>query len=254
MALLFLGRATAPRSGERSENPRDLYTAEGPHQALSLRVKGIGPLDVWITGWGDLVREQFTWPGTQREPRIERVRYFARRAGAGEERLLAEVSAREGVEVQRFEARVQLPEAGTYEIFARADALAPPSEGGAGARAHRARLGRDPRLDSRPRDGGESALRPRPGGRNLIITRAALIEASSHAGAHVAKHAADGRHQSRWSSGPDDEQPWWKAEFDRPVRAKRVLFSHAFARGVDHAQNPSPRRSRCAWTASTSTS
>jgi hypothetical protein len=221
LALLFLNKATAPKTG-RNESARDLHAAEGPGLDVSLRAKGHETLDVWITDFADWVRREYAWPkGQTKEPRIERVLYVAR-TQSGEEVVLAEVAGKLDGSLQRFEARVSLPGPGVYELFARVNLLqAPMSKGLVSERA--SLTSGVLRIEVPASEDPAVFAYAEQGARNLLQARA-RAEASSGA----AELAADGSQATSWVCAPDDPAPRWKIRLERAVEADRVLLSHAW--------------------------
>lgn len=233
LALLFLNRATAPRTGEK-EVVRDLYTAEGPDADVGLRAQGENPFTVWITGYGPRVRAELGWPGSaSRAPRIERVRYVAVPKGGGDEILLGEVVAEADSDstLERFEARLTLPP-GSFSLFARLDALKPPAE--QGLQPERVALESQKIEIQIPTPFAPEALHyAEHRAANLLLGRAS-IEASSHYGEQTAAMGADGTHGTRWHSDIADEAPWWRASLSNAVDADRLHLSHAWPRETHH--------------------
>jgi hypothetical protein len=230
LALLFLNRATKPTTGAGPSRAAAALISEGAHD-LRLRATGVDPLDIWVAGWSERVREELAWRG--REPRVERVRYFARLAqapedgGVGEELELAVVDPREGVAVQRFEARLVLPGPGTWSVVARAEALRPPDE--EGRPPERAVLSSGPLVVEVRAPLDETVLTyPLDRGRNLLRGAGATFESSGHTGGDRPELASDGRHDTRWLCLATDTSPWWRATLPRGMRTSEIRFSHAW--------------------------
>jgi hypothetical protein len=238
LALLFLNRATKPTSGEGVARRLDVLAAEDEGLDVRVRATGRGPWNVWVTGYGERVREELVWSGTlSREPRVTRVTWIARSGDAPEsqELVLREVMPREGAAVQRFEAQIELPSPGTWKVFARVEALRPPADDGAPSEREELVSGELTVAVRAPLD--EAVLGyPLDRRANLLRKENADVEASSHHGTQTPELAVDHLHGTRWHSGVDDEAPWWRARLDRGVNAKRLLLSHAWPRPADRGK------------------
>ncbi len=254
LALLFLSRATRPSSAKDSKVHAVL--SDQPEQAAILSAVGRGPFDVWIAGFPDSTRDAHG-RGVRREVRLERARYLGTRAGRTEEVELAMVDAREGRGVQRCEARLELPAAGAWTLWAELE-LAGPADGSVPGPV-RVRSGSVEVLFEGEL---ETTLDYAAQGRdNLLRGQALRCEASSQGGA-APDAAADGRQGSFWACTADDSERRWAVELERGVDADLLLLSHANPHRADpgrarpaevelwingeshgsHALDPDPRR------------
>jgi hypothetical protein len=76
-SLLFLNRASAPRSGPGGGSTAVLYGKDDPTRDVSLRAAGDSPMTIWVSSFGEKLLEDYTYEGEEKEGlRVERVEYF----------------------------------------------------------------------------------------------------------------------------------------------------------------------------------
>jgi len=233
-ALLFLKRATAlaPTSGTRGPQKPDLHVAEDPSFEVSMRGTGANPLIVWITGFGDEIREEL---GAGRlGPRVVRVDYLV------DGRIAASVegSPRKGWDGERYPARIELERRGTFEILSRVHVLPPEAEldQPEDVVALEAR-GFEVAVESAREAWMDAAAKLRSA--NLLLGRGATASASSTWGSGwAAGNAIDGLESTAWLCAAEDAAPRLAIELRSGVRADAVVLgaagsSHLRARELD---------------------
>ena len=230
-ALLFLNRATAATSGSTNAVGQKSYGKDDPRQDLSMRAAGDSPLALWISSFGDRVLREYTWFGEEeRGPRVKQVEYhtFGERE-TDEELMIARIDGdpRKPAEGQRYAAKFTYKRPGTYWVYARATVLAPPERAGSPAR--------EVLLDSTPLKIQITAA-PDPmlyryagdAGRNLLGNVRARLQASSELNeGWVASQAVDNLQSRGWCSKDDDPRPSLVLDLEQPVKAGKLLLSHA---------------------------
>jgi hypothetical protein len=231
LALLFLKKATVRSTGETVK--AGMVETKESGADVSLRATGDSPLTLWVTNLRDGIVDQVAGEGGALE--VERIDYFAHFEGdPGEPALIATVKG--GIakrnELARFALRHQFDKRGTWRVFARISLLLPLDPNNkSGARA--SREFDSPQLEVRI-DGVIDPSRleyPADRGRDLLFGAPVKVEASSsYDDPQSAPKTIDGTLHTRWFSGLDDEHPWIRFTAERPIKADRVLFSHALPR------------------------
>ncbi|KAA3612920.1 MAG: hypothetical protein DWQ01_04240 [Planctomycetota bacterium] len=245
LALLFLKRATAASTGEIKAPPKKHYTLAGEEGAnIRLRADGDTPMVLWIAGLAPSVIQSMAWPeeegGGVHLARLEYLAWFENRQGAPE-LLVSQVrnpdepwSKDDRLAVQH---RFRRP--GTWRVIARLHFLPPPDAGASGLRVVESpplRVQVEQVLEPERLAYGEDAQR------NLIQAGIWKASASSFHGDHQAPaRIADGRFSTRWHSAVDDRQPWLQLNFRKPVRANRILLSHAYPM-LNRQHDPQPAK------------
>jgi hypothetical protein len=224
-ALLFLARATAPKSGAKAQRQAAAWQLEaGP---VHLRCTGDMRLTAWITGFEQSLLDQHE---QQSEPqkkglRVVKVQYFlndvlmeeaqgdARTAWTINERLPTQLRAPNPGK-QLLRAEVHVVPLGEYPDSFKA------------ATVHRS----DP-LEVFPERRPEefiSAAHEAYAHRNLIADLAVSLTASTSADERSGpEKAADNLQATRWACAKDDADPWLRLELERPPKANTVLISPA---------------------------
>jgi len=124
-ALLFLRRATLSVTGQTAARRRARYASDAEGLPVHLFATGDDPLAVWIAEWNEEVLGNLVRPEEQgRGPRVARVEYLV--DGVPVKTVWGRSDEPAGD--RRFEARLSLPEPGTYELAARVHLLGRPTE------------------------------------------------------------------------------------------------------------------------------
>ncbi|MCP3918599.1 MAG: hypothetical protein GY711_23880 [bacterium] len=202
-ALLFLRRASAPRTGEKSVRAKT-YGGDDPSHAVNLRAAGDTPLRVWISSFN----------GTLKDGAVERVDYVL-----GDDTVLKSV-AKSASGDGRFAAELELPGPGKWTIHARAY----PS--GNGDAPHDS-AAIEVRVDEVLAPWMLEYARGRK--QNLLLATTLDVKGSSeltHQGWRPS-NVADGLQTRGWLCAPDDATPWVKVTLDKPQRANVLLLTHA---------------------------
>lgn len=218
-ALLFLKRATAPSTGESSAAQRS-YGREDRSAEVSLMASGDAPLSLWTAGFGDALRREAAWPESEGGGlRVVSVEYLEA------ERVLARVEGDpfRPAGAERFGARVNLETNGVHEIFARVTLALPEP------------LGTTRVVESHPLAIPVSAVEPAwlaayalDPSRNLLrSTRVEARASSEFDGNWTPGHAVDDRAGTGWLTKADDSERRLTLELAKPVKADRILLSHA---------------------------
>jgi hypothetical protein len=219
LALLFLKRATQSTTGESARAAKVAETSEADAE-VSLRATGDAALTVWVTNLRNAAIDALGGA----EVDVAKIDYFARRAGeTAEPVLLASVSGAvaKPTDLARLALQHRFDSGGTWLVSAKVSLRAPEV------------VLKSPELevrvagtvgDARLQYAGDAA-------RDLLIGAQAKFTASSSRGDKLLPaNVADGRFSTSWRCDVNDEQPWLRIAIDRPMKADRVLLSHAGAR------------------------
>ncbi len=221
-ALLFLERATAPRSGQSRHQRRQLYGEDDPAAAVSLKASGDSPLTLWISSFGEEALAAWRWPEDV-EPglRVATVRYLA----DGEIVAVVEGSREEPSGTGRFAVQHRFSSTGKHRILARVEVAPPGAADGEGLVL----------LESAPLEVDiREVLEPwmieyaSDSTRNELQGARVEVSASSrHSSTWKASNAIDGRAATGWLCSKSDETRSIELALRRPVRANTLLLSHA---------------------------
>jgi hypothetical protein len=229
-ALLFLRRATATYTGMDTPQ-RKASKGWGTDQArgdAALRAQGDGKIALWIAAFGTSVRERLSWPKEAGNSGLQvlKVEYLV------DESVRATVEAGQAAD-PRFPAQIAFDANGTFALQARITLARPPKPDA------------DLRLGLAARDGEEVILSnelivevaaasdplllryasdPQ---RNLLGTVQATASASSEHDGWPAARVLDGRAAFGWLAKADDARRALRVDLAKPVRADRLLLTHA---------------------------
>lgn len=232
LALLFLKKATAPRlSGEVTAKPNVLETPELAGQPR-LRITGDVQLTMWISALDDALAATYAKDGLID---VERVEYYARAEGEGEsERLLGMVKGapvKRG-ELQRFAFRHGFERRGKWRVWAKLFLRTPGEAAEAAAQEFET-----PQLELDVQVAAGSLHLEYAGdrARNVLFDARGKFACSSQFEGESPERVCDGSFELRWRAKPDDEKPWLRITLDRPLKAEKLLLTHALPRGVHSA-------------------
>jgi len=210
-ALLFLNRATAKLTGEGVTVMRNLYVSDETGADVVLRATGDTPLSMWITGFGQGVRERHA------QLRVLRVEYLA----DGVVVRTVEAESDQPWRQQPLPAQYSFSTMGPHRISAAVHVVGP--------------------------DGGEVVLRSSEvevqihevlaewmldyaGDTAQNALRQVEFSASSSSrrdDAHAPALAADGSQASAWVCAADDPDPRLTIECVKPIRGNVLVFAQA---------------------------
>lgn len=222
LALLFLKRATRQRVTGESTKAGKVAETRQANAEVALRATGSSPLTVWVTELRGPAIDAAGGSALE----IEKIEYFARRVDErGEAELLASVPVGKAkpTELARFALRHSFTRSGAWLLSARVWLLAPASA-----------VLVSPELEVRV----DAALAPgrldcaSDTWRNLLRGTNAKSTASTSLDGQPAANAIDGRLATRWQCAVDEREPWIRVTLDRPLKADRVVLSHAQPRAV----------------------
>ncbi|MDA1264593.1 MAG: hypothetical protein O2816_05895 [Planctomycetota bacterium] len=233
LALLFLRRASAPSTGEKTiKVVADRWATDDPQARVQLAASGKQRKGIWILGFSDAERARLEFPGDEgKGPRVEQVTYFARPKGEGE---FAQIGVAQGngeqpSRDQRYGIQHEFPRSGDWELYADVAVRVPAAE--EGLVPGREELAA-PVLTVQVGD----VLRPEQLGyagqrtESLFHGIEVVATSSSQAGNQLPQMAVDGSQESRWHCNPNDAHPWLRLAVTRPVKGSTLLLSHAHPR------------------------
>lgn len=218
-ALLFLSRATAT-SGEQRSAPQDVWIAEADEDVVRWRAVGNEDhLTVFLTGFG-LDGEGLEFEeGPVRGLRVVEVRYFA----DGREIARLPGAPDQAWEQERFPTRHRFSVPGPVLVHCEVDLLDP--EAGPSATEVRTLEGRPLEVLARRGEAGWMEAAASAPGTNLLREAAFELSASSdNADNQAAALAVDGLLETRWIGATSDAAPELTLEFERPLKAERVVL------------------------------
>ncbi|MDA1265088.1 MAG: hypothetical protein O2816_08420 [Planctomycetota bacterium] len=213
--VLFLTRATAPRSGVAGAGSARMV--HGQAEAIQVAVAGDTPLRLWITGYGETLPARFLHPGEQ-TPRVARVVYTA----GGQEIGRRLGSSSQPAKRDRFLVTASLDRPGEHEIVAELHLV--PADGGATEVVRSTPLVVEVNqvLAEWMRAG---ALDPRF---NLLAGAGVEVSASSQVGDRLDPlKAVDQIQSTAWVAEGTDELPTLTLRLTSPVTADTLVLSHA---------------------------
>lgn len=243
-SLLFLNRATGPKTGRRaSENrvgKRSLHSVRDG----DIHLQGIGaePCQIWVSGWSKALLARHAWPGeAQRGLRISKVVWFVN--GQAVQEIPGDPSrANESLRFE-FEQHLTLP--GKHQIQAQVH-LSVPVPGNA--------VGSDVRVvNSNPM---EILIVPKPfdplvevaleHGNNLLDSnrlgtvpgQACSARASSKESGHSPEAAIDGDYYTHWRADLRDPKPTLMLTLSKPILADMVLLTQPLGWPIESGALP----------------
>ncbi|MEW6071286.1 MAG: hypothetical protein AB1726_01650 [Planctomycetota bacterium] len=220
-ALLFLGKATAAMSGAGARHRESACIAEDEGSDVRWRVTGRNPVAMFITGFSPRVLADYTDPAAPvKGLRVERVEYLA----GGEVIGTLPGDPGRGWTGERYALQHRFERGGTAYLEVRVHVVDPHATAAALATVVLIADGLDVELGEVLEEW--MLLYPAQGARNLLRRTPVRASASSELdpGRSPAR-AMDGLHATAWIAARDDAQPALRLDFDRPVRADRILFS-----------------------------
>ncbi len=226
-ALLFLRRATAPKTGGPTAQVSRRYFQRSEVASVRIAAAGDAPLSVWLEGFSSRVRDELEWPGERGQgPRVARVVWLIDGVEAG--RVEGDQERPAGYERFEVQHRFELP--GEHELQAEVHLLRPP-QAGLGARATRGTL---KILISEPLTVTIENACPewmlanaRDTARNLLPRAGPQVRASSSLGGAGAELAVDADQGTFWMAEAEDPRPTLTIELASPVGADVVVVGHA---------------------------
>ncbi len=236
LALLFLKRATMRVTGETTRT--DVFETQDVKAAVRLRATGDTPLTLWVSALSDKLVTEYAAADATLD--IAEIEYFARLEGDTNAPVLigrcAGLQAKRD-ELQRFAVRHAFDRNGRWLISARLHVRPAPVEG--------VPLGEARGIDSPELaidiDGVMDPARLSYAADinfDLLNGAKTKIEASSnHIDAETPERATDGDYATRWRCNKDDTTPWIRVTAERPIKADKLLLTHALAR-MDEALSP----------------
>jgi hypothetical protein len=245
LALLFLKRATARASGKnRDQGQSSWSTADDPAASVALRGIGDTPATFWVESFHEDLLPELEWEGQGgKGPHVSRVDFFARRDIPGGEVLhIARGTADPGEPVrgERFAIRHRFPANGVWLIHARVMCIKEPMSSGV--------LGEEFELLSGEMEvlvkdvvTEEQLAYAEQTKNNLLRGAQVHASASSQNGVDDASRAVDGHHSTRWHCATNDNTPHLKLSLGRPIRGRKIMFSHAWPR-PKYVDSPRPFR------------
>jgi hypothetical protein len=233
-ALLFLRRATSGRASvtgsAKSATPRHLFTAGTEKDNIAISASGQQPLSVWVTGFGDALKERHKQFGL----RVVQVEYL------DGDNIIGQLAGdpNKAWQFDAFLNRATALSRGIHKVRARVKLLAP-DEPTVVRRADK---------DKRPRR-TETVLSPempvtirdvfapwmqdaaRVSRANLIIFK--KTEATASTASKAAKNACDGSETTQWVCDAADQDPTININLGRNVSAQSLMISQAGSRAID---------------------
>ena len=250
-ALLFLRRATgAAATGDsvaEAKSAARTFTSADPDAAVPLVASGRGSMAVWLGNWSRAVLDELEWPGESgRGPHVVRVTYFLDR----EKLAVVAGNAKRPAGTNRFPAKVELEESGSWRIRARIEIVPPPEVVDGVERPSALRLvTTEVQIDLVPqapergqlaewqldnaRDAGLDLLKPgQASARTSSVAKPKDVaaELGLPAGLRFETHAAlavDGRVETSWLADPKDDAPELTLTLRKPVTANRIVLGNA---------------------------
>lgn len=229
-ALLFLTRATAPRTGERSVVPSAIFTAEDPSFDVSIRAAGASKSRFVLTGFGASAIERLgAGRAHGKTLEVRAVRWSV------DGQLVEELTfdpPREWKD-ERFAHEHAFARNGPHTVQCAVDVLRPApaaAEGEPPARERETLVSQPLTVIAR------DVLEPwmldyaAASAKNLLAGAKRNAKASSQRSErHLAIDAFDGLQFTAWVAADDDRAATWTLELDKPLRAKSVWLSQAAA-------------------------
>ncbi len=220
-ALLFLGRATAAFTGKSGAKKDTVYQTDDSKSDVFVRASGDARLALWIGGFSKRAIADYGWTSPQgKAVHVAKVEYWV----DGELAETVNGNASKAWDGDKFSLLHTFANAGTRRVKARAYLLLEPeTEGG------------DPlnieiesteiEINVREIAAPELITQASVGARNLIRPEDTKTSASSQPTDSLSSAAVDGREATAWTSAPEDGKPTLTLEFERPLRANRLVFS-----------------------------
>ena len=222
-ALLFLQRATAPRTGPQLRSER-VHVSEG---AVRLRGTGSGTLAVWIDGFDEEVLREHGHGG--RGPRVKEVVYLV----DGKPVATVEGDPASGWEGEKYPTQHVFDRAGAHRVRA----LVRVVPGGQSPDTPAVELEADG-FELVVEDVLSDWMLPcaLDASRNLLGGQEVSVESSSASSSGSAKQAVDGLQSTAWVARSTDLQPSLSLAFGKPIRIDAITLGGADARPQDRGR------------------
>jgi hypothetical protein len=245
LALLFLKRATARVSGRNKDQGQSSWsTTDDPSVDIALRGIGDTPATFWIESIHEELLPELEWEGQSGQgPHVSRVDFFARRdVPAAEVLRIARVKAdpSKSIQGERFAIRHRFPANGRWLIHARVMCVKEPTTSGV--------LGEELELLSGEMEvsikdvlTSEQLAYAEQAKNNLLRGAEVHASGSTQIAGEEASRAVDGNYSTRWHCATNDKAPLLKISLGRPIRGRKIVFSHAWPR-PKYAESPRPLR------------
>ena len=245
LALLFLKRATARASGKnKAQGQSSWSTTDDPSADIALRGIGDTPATFWIESVHEELLPELEWAGQSGQgPHVSRVDFFARRdVPAAEVLRIARVKAdpSKSIQGERFAIRHRFPANGRWLIHARVMCIKEPTTSGV--------LGEELELLSGEMEvsirdvlTSEQLAYAEQAKNNLLRGAEVHASGSTQIAGEEASRAVDGNYSTRWHCATNDKAPLLKLSLGRPIRGRKIVFSHAWPR-PKYAESARPLR------------
>jgi len=245
LALLFLKRATARASGKNKVQGQSSWnTMDDPSADIALRGTGDTPATFWIESIHEELLPELEWEGQSGQgPHLSRVDFFARRDVPGSEVLRiarVNVDPSKATQGERFAIRHRFPVNGRWLIHARVMCIKEPTSSGV--------LGEELELLSGEMEvsikdvlTSEQLAYAEQAKNNLLRGAEVHASGSTQIAGEEASRAVDGHYSTRWHCATNDKAPLLKLSLGRPIRGRKIVFSHAWPR-PKYSESPRPLR------------
>lgn len=238
-ALLFLERASAPKTGGGESKKKNVHADDRPEFAVQVRGQGGSdgtPLGLWIAGFSKKVMHDHAGDSDSAVSglRVLSVEYLAN------DQVIAKVDGDPGrgwAQLDDFRARWAIEKRGKYQVRARVTVVEP--EAAKGDREPVAVLmSKGFTIDASQVHEPWMDDAARAASRNLLRSREVVAEGSTINGdPQRAQAAVDGNEASGWCCKKDDPSPWLTIQLDKPVRADQIVLTHLNGREVERGQH-----------------
>ncbi|MCC6406079.1 MAG: terpene cyclase/mutase family protein [Planctomycetes bacterium] len=231
-ALLFLTRATAPRTGENRAVEPAIFTAEDPRHDISIRAAGAQVSRLLVTAFGvDAVAHYGHAGADAKTLHVAAVRWFV----DGELAKEFPFSPPRPWKDERFAYEHAFTRNGPHVVECRVEVVLPQELATADESTYTLA---SPRLEVVARDLLEDWMLDYASSdaKNLLARVARVAKATSQrSDRFLPGDACDGLQFTAWVAADGDAAATWSLELDKPVRAKSVLLSQAAANATQFA-------------------
>jgi len=231
LALLFLKRASVPRSGRRSALKPAIHASSLDEGDVLVRTQGGNELTMYIDRFSDSALEAYGWDDRTEGLPIKTVEYSLLAQGETEQVVIAVLDGdpTQGSGIERFPHAYRFAQNGTWSLECRV--IVAPAGGGPEVTLRSApiELVVDTLFDDR------SMLHLYPEGEFIFSkARPAITVSSTQSG--MAENLIDGTYRTSWLATNTDSVPSIRFELRRSVRGGVLVFTHADPR-LRHAGN-----------------
>ena len=222
LALLFLKRASAPRSGRRSTLRPAIHVSSLDEGDVLVRTQGGDELTMYIDRFSDAALEAYGWEDHTEGLAVKTVEYSLLAQGENEGEVIAVLDGdpTRGSGIERFPHAHSFPQNGTWSLECRVTVA--PAAGGSEVtlRSSPIELVVDTLFDDR------SMLHLYPQGEPVFSkARPEVTVSSTQSG--TAEDLIDGTYRSSWLAKSADELPRIRFELRRPARGGVLVLTHA---------------------------